>query len=87
MKWLLIILALWPQLLHAQDKFSGDIKSSAISFTSPIEDDIDATILFLEYKDQGIWYGIGGYGFAAATGVLRMFNNKHWVSDVIPGRE
>jgi hypothetical protein len=43
MKWLLIILALWSQLLHAQDKFSGEIKSSAISFTSPIEDDIDAT--------------------------------------------
>ena len=44
-----------------------------------------ATILFLEYKDQNIWYGIGGYSLAAATGVLRLLNNKHWLSDVLTG--
>ncbi|WP_158267611.1 phosphatase PAP2 family protein [Adhaeribacter arboris] len=44
-----------------------------------------ATILFLEYKDKSIWYGISGYSFAVATGALRMMNNKHWFSDVVTG--
>jgi len=44
-----------------------------------------ATVLFLEYKDKNIWYGIGGYSFAVGTGALRMLNNKHWFSDVLAG--
>jgi membrane-associated phospholipid phosphatase len=44
-----------------------------------------ATVLYLEYKDQSIWYGVGGYGIAAATGGLRMLKNKHWLSDVLAG--
>ena len=38
-----------------------------------------------EYKDVSPWYGIAGYAAASATGVLRMYNNKHWVSDVLAG--
>lgn len=38
-----------------------------------------------EYKDVSLWYGIAGYGAAAATGILRLYNNKHWVSDVVAG--
>jgi hypothetical protein len=46
---------------------------------------ISATFLHEEYKDQSIWYGIAGYSIATATGVLRMLNNKHWMSDVLVG--
>ena len=42
-------------------------------------------ILFKEYKDNSPWIGIGGYGIATATGILRMTNNKHWFSDVVTG--
>ncbi len=42
-------------------------------------------ILFKEYKDSCPWIGIVGYGMATATGVLRMTNNKHWLSDVVTG--
>ncbi len=42
-------------------------------------------ILFKEYKDNFPWIGIGGYGIATATGILRMTNNKHWFSDVVTG--
>lgn len=42
-------------------------------------------ILFKEYKDSCPWIGIGAYGIATATGILRMTNNKHWLSDVITG--
>ena len=38
-----------------------------------------------EYKDASPWYGIAGYAAAMATGILRLYNNKHWVSDVVAG--
>ncbi|CAL1518287.1 phosphatase PAP2 family protein [Chitinophaga sp. MM2321] len=44
-----------------------------------------AEFLRQEYKDVSPWYGVGGYAAAAATGALRMYNNKHWLSDVVAG--
>lgn len=46
-----------------------------------------ATAEFLrqEYKDVSPWYGVAGYAMAAATGYLRMYNNKHWMGDVAAG--
>lgn len=38
-----------------------------------------------EYKDVSPWYGVYGYAVAATTGVLRMYNNRHWLSDVVAG--
>lgn len=45
----------------------------------------NAEFLRMEYKDVSPWYGIAGYAAAATTGYLRMYNNKHWLSDVIAG--
>jgi membrane-associated phospholipid phosphatase len=45
----------------------------------------NATLLFLEYKDNNIWYASSGFAFATATGVLRMANNRHWAGDVVAG--
>ena len=44
-----------------------------------------ATILAKEYADKSILIAIGGYSVATATGVLRVLNNRHWVSDVLTG--
>ena len=44
-----------------------------------------AEFMRLEYKDVSLWYGVAAYGAAAATGILRLYNNKHWVSDVVAG--
>lgn len=44
-----------------------------------------AEFLKQEYKDVSPWYGYAGYTVAIATGVLRTYNNKHWVSDVVAG--
>lgn len=38
-----------------------------------------------EYKDVSPWYGVAGYAMAITTGYLRMYNNKHWFSDVVAG--
>ncbi|MCX2453403.1 phosphatase PAP2 family protein [Pedobacter sp. PLR] len=44
-----------------------------------------AEFLKQEYKDVSPWYGFAGYAVATATGTLRMYNNKHWLSDVVTG--
>lgn len=44
-----------------------------------------AEFLRREYWDASPWYGIAGYAAAAATGYLRMYNNKHWLGDVVAG--
>ena len=44
-----------------------------------------AELLRQEYKDVSPWFGIAGYTVASATGILRMYNNKHWFSDVMAG--
>ena len=42
-----------------------------------------AEFLYQEYKDVSPWYGVSGYFIAAGTVYLRMYNNKHWFSDVV----
>ena len=44
-----------------------------------------AEFLWQEYKDSNIWYGIAGYAVAAGTGFFRIYNDRHWVSDVAMG--
>lgn len=44
-----------------------------------------AELLYQEYKNVSIWYGISGYIVATGTGVFRMLNNRHWLSDVVAG--
>lgn len=44
-----------------------------------------AEFMRMEYKNVSAWYGIAGYTMAVATGYLRMYNNKHWFSDVVAG--
>ncbi|MFC0185703.1 phosphatase PAP2 family protein [Pseudarcicella hirudinis] len=44
-----------------------------------------AAVFAEEYGDKSVWYTIGGYTAATATGTLRMLNNRHWLSDVLVG--
>ena len=44
-----------------------------------------AEFLRQEYKDVSPWFGVAGYTVATATGILRMYNNKHWFRDVMAG--
>jgi len=46
---------------------------------------VAAEFLHQEYKDASPWYWIGGYLTATATGVLRIYNNRHWFRDLLPG--
>lgn len=44
-----------------------------------------AELMYQEYKDVSPWYGISGYVVAAGTGAFRMYNNRHWLTDVVAG--
>lgn len=44
-----------------------------------------ATMLNKEYGYKSPWIGVGAYAAASATGLTRMANNKHWLSDIMVG--
>ncbi|EDM34555.1 hypothetical protein PBAL39_11175 [Pedobacter sp. BAL39] len=44
-----------------------------------------AEFLRREYGGQSAWYTVSGYTAAAAVAVLIMYNNRHWLSDVVSG--
>lgn len=44
-----------------------------------------AAMLDKEYGGRSPWFSIGGYSVAALTGVSRLMNNRHWMSDVVAG--
>ncbi len=44
-----------------------------------------ATVLHHEFVDTSPWLAYSGFLFATTTGILRVLNNKHWVSDVLVG--
>lgn len=46
---------------------------------------LGAEMLYQEYKDVSICYGISGYFIAAGTGAFRIYNNRHWLTDVVAG--
>jgi hypothetical protein len=44
-----------------------------------------AEFLWQEYKDVSVWYGISGYIVASGTGFFRIYNDRHWLTDVAAG--
>lgn len=44
-----------------------------------------AELLRREYSDVSPWIGVAGYAVAAGTGFFRMYNNRHWLTDVVAG--
>lgn len=46
---------------------------------------VGAEFMYQEYKDVSPWYGVAGYAMATTVGYMRIYNNKHWMRDVIAG--
>ena len=47
---------------------------------------VGASLLHKEYGlTRSPWFSVAGYGLATATGVMRVLNNCHWISDVMSG--
>lgn len=76
--------------VYSIKKISHELRPDASGYTSfpsghTAEAFASAEFLRQEYKDISPWYGYAGYAVAATTGYLRMYNNKHWLSDVVAG--
>ncbi|MFD2245900.1 phosphatase PAP2 family protein [Pontibacter ruber] len=59
-----------------EDAFPSEHTSSAFAY---------ATFFHKEYGRRSVWYSVAGYSFATATGVMRILNDRHWLSDVLAG--
>ena len=47
---------------------------------------VGASLLHKEYGlTRSPWFSVAGYGAATATGIMRVLNNRHWISDVMSG--
>ncbi|MBR5235337.1 MAG: phosphatase PAP2 family protein [Bacteroidaceae bacterium] len=44
-----------------------------------------AELVRIEYGNASPWYSVGAYTAAITVGVLRVYNNKHWFTDVFAG--
>lgn len=44
-----------------------------------------AELLRREYWKVSPWIGVAGYAVAAGTGFFRIYNNRHWLTDVLAG--
>ncbi|MCX6293498.1 MAG: phosphatase PAP2 family protein, partial [Sphingobacteriales bacterium] len=62
---------------------NSDFKSFPSGHTA--EAFASAELMRIEIKENNPWLCYAGYLMAGATGYLRMYNNKHWISDVLAG--
>ncbi|MFD2934685.1 phosphatase PAP2 family protein [Spirosoma flavum] len=60
------------------DSYSFPSGHTALAFTG-------AGLLNREFGEVSPWIPIGGYAMATSTGILRLTNDKHWISDVLVG--
>ncbi|MDR0413238.1 MAG: phosphatase PAP2 family protein [Dysgonamonadaceae bacterium] len=44
-----------------------------------------AELVRKEYRDDSPWYGIAAYSVATGIGLMRIYNEKHWMTDVFAG--
>lgn len=44
-----------------------------------------ATLFYEQYKEKGWLYQVTPFVVAGTTGIFRMMNNRHWLSDVLVG--
>lgn len=77
-------------IVHSTKKITHRLRPDGSSYKSfpsghSAQAFVSAEFLRMEYKNVSPWYGIAGYTAAVATAYLRMYNNKHWFSDVVAG--
>lgn len=65
-----------PRPAGADDSFPSG--HTTFAFTN-------ATVLYNEFSQSSDALAYSGYAFATTTGMFRMINNKHWLSDVLVG--
>lgn len=82
-----LLMGTWVTVMKKTTSIERPDKSGFNSFPSGHTATAFASAEFLwqEYKDVSFWYGISGYFVAAGTGFFRIYNDKHWLTDVAMG--
>lgn len=82
-----LLMGTWVTAMKKTTRIERPDKSGFNSFPSGHTATAFASAEFLwqEYKDVSFWYGISGYAVATGTGFFRIYNDKHWLTDVAMG--
>ncbi len=82
-----LLMGTWVHIMKNSTHIQRPDKSDFNSFPSGHTATAFASAEFLwqEYKDVSFWYGISGYVVATGTGFFRIYNDKHWLTDVAMG--
>ena len=82
-----LLMGTWVTVMKKTTRIQRPDKSGFNSFPSGHTATAFASAEFLwqEYKDVSFWYGISGYVVATGTGFFRIYNDKHWLTDVAMG--
>lgn len=83
-------LAIMTVLVHSLKKVTHELRPDGSKFNSfpsghTANAFMGAAFLQKEYGFRSPWYGYAGYLMASGTGIMRMYNNKHWLADVLAG--
>jgi hypothetical protein len=71
------------RLTKVERPYGNDYSSFPSSHTSAAF--AAARFMHKEYGSQSVWYSVGAYSVATATGALRIAKDNHWLSDVLAG--
>ncbi|WP_022824539.1 phosphatase PAP2 family protein [Hymenobacter norwichensis] len=71
------------RLTRVERPYGNDFSSFPSSHTSAAF--AAARFMHKEYGSQSVWYSVGAYSVATATGALRIAKDNHWLSDVLAG--
>ncbi len=44
-----------------------------------------AEFMYQEFREKSVWYGVSAYAVATSVAALRVYNNRHWFTDVAAG--
>ena len=76
----------WPRLLASAGMSYAIMAANSWPSGHTATAFVGATLLHKEYGlTRSPWWSVAGYGVATATGVMRVLNNRHWISDVMSG--
>ena len=78
-----VIVQPMKRIVQRERPNSSDFRSFPSGHTSTAF--VAAEFLHQEYGHYSPWISIAGYATATATGYLRLYNNQHWLGDVLAG--